>query len=80
MHLKKSGEKKQKLENYKTNMNIFKIGDKVIGLSYPDLIPAKVIEIVKDGFVNIEFEDNGRVKTQILPEYRLKHLNNDNTK
>lgn len=60
-------------------MNNFKIGDAVIGLAAPDLIPAKVIEIVKEGFVNIEFTHNGVIKTQILPEYRLKLFNDANT-
>lgn len=60
--------------------NKFKIWDAVIGLAAPDLIPAKVVEIVKDGFVNIEFTHKGTIKTQILPEYRLRLLKDANTK
>ena len=56
-------------------MNKFKINDRVTGLQYPDLLPAKVIELIKPNFVKIEFEYKGKKRSQILPEYRLRYLN-----
>lgn len=55
---------------------IFSIGDIVIGKQEPDLLPARVIGLIKTDcefhFYEIEFLDKkGRLKTAILPEYRL---------
>jgi hypothetical protein len=51
----------------------FQVGNDVIGTSFPDLIPAKVIRVMPNEFVEIQFEYNG-IKTQVLPEYRLEPL------
>jgi len=57
--------------------NIYKVGDKVIGLQYPDDVPAEVIELVKTthecGFVVVEFLDKGHTRTATIAEYRIKH-------
>lgn len=60
--------------------NIFKVGDAVIGIAFPDEIPAKVVGIPSNQndldfpVVEIEFEADGKTKTALIHEYRLIRL------
>ena len=59
--------------------NTFKVGDAVIGIAFPDEIPAKVVCLPSNQndldypVVKIEYEVDGRLKTSLIHEYRIKH-------
>ena len=60
--------------------NIFKLGDAVIGIAFPDEIPAMVVNVPPNQkdldfpVVEIEYDVDGKVKNTLINEYRLKIL------
>ena len=65
--------------------NSFKVGDAVIGIAFPDEIPAKVVGVPSDQndldfpVVEIEYEFDGKVKNTLIHEYRIKPNGNPKT-
>ena len=54
--------------------NIFKVGDAVIGIAFPDEIPAMVVNVPPNQ-KDLDFPDvDGKVKNTLIHEYRLKIL------
>lgn len=51
---------------------MFKISDKVIGLQYPNLVPAQVVDIKSDKQVYIKFEFKGRKTTRLVDIEKIR--------
>lgn len=49
-----------------------KIGDRVIGLQYPNLVPAEVIEVKSDKWVYIKFEFKGSEITRLVDIEKIR--------
>ena len=53
-------------------MHNFKVGQNVIGLGYPDLVPAIVISLIRQEWVEIYFVDKGKEMHRTVNFKRLK--------